>query len=97
MSDIEIIDDGKAPRVVCPNCKTVMVFDIEAFQKNGSEIMQDKCKGCNRTLYVCALIFVNLNMRSLLGNIQAIRDLYVAGKASITDQVIANRDGKLRQ
>ncbi len=88
-------DFSKAPATTCPRCKKDLHLMVDAFKPDIAKIVRTNCPFCNVEMYAGLMIFVNVNLNGLLGNIQAVVDLFEEKGANIT--TVDNPDGKVIQ
>jgi phage FluMu protein Com len=69
---ISIGSQPSLPRVKCPHCDQINLIDIMAFREDVSKLMQDKCKHCNKDIYVAVLILGHTSVQLLLQLVQKI-------------------------
>jgi hypothetical protein len=72
VSDISIIGEDKAPKIICPKCKKEQFIDLSIFKQDITKIMRDNCTGCGQELFVAVLILTHSKHYSLIQVIKTI-------------------------
>jgi hypothetical protein len=87
MPKIEVIKDhGVAPANLCPHCSKELHLRLEAFMPEVTKIVRSKCPHCGGEIYAMLLIVTNTTHRGIIGNLQAILDLFNPAKVTTVDK-----------
>lgn len=69
---ISIGNQPSLPRVACPHCGQPNLIDIMPWREDVSKLMQDKCKHCNKDIYVALLILGHTKVELVLQLVQKV-------------------------
>jgi hypothetical protein len=66
---IQVVNNDKRPRSICPHCKKVMMVDLRPFQEDITKIIESKCPFCLGKIYSGLLIVSNTDLHRLAQHI----------------------------
>lgn len=69
---IQLSNEDRRPRIVCPHCKDEILMDIMPFKDNVAQVMVDKCPKCGGEIFVGLLILCHPSMEGLGHSIQLV-------------------------
>jgi predicted RNA-binding Zn-ribbon protein involved in translation (DUF1610 family) len=80
---IELLQQN-IPRAICPNCKKVLLVDLDLYKRDITKIIESKCPACGGVIYTGLLIVSNNRLDKLGRHIQQIVQLTAnANKSNI--------------
>ena len=81
---VDVIGDvKKKPQTVCPHCKRFILMTLNAWEEDVSRIVEDKCPYCGGVIVAGLLILCDGDIKRLMGQIQAIIDLFRNSGANV--------------
>ena len=84
---IEIIGDvnQNKPRTICPHCKRTILMHLTPWENDVSKVIQDKCPHCGGVIVSALLILSDADVKRLMGQVQAIIDMFKKSGANVVD------------
>lgn len=70
---IEIIENKTRPKVKCPWCQSIIEVDIEPFARNVQHVAKDKCRVCNREVYMAMMVVGTKSLPRMYNVLQKIQ------------------------